>query len=360
MNKNIISMALCLTFSIFAANVMNAQTVTPKAAFVSTYSSLSDLQTNGDDDEYAAAAWLVNTYGGAFLPVSQIEAGTVNLSVYNVLWIAIDRVGIGNGLPSELTTNVVLPAIKNYYQSGGNLLLTNHATRYLVNLERTARFPGISGDGAGGNNGDDWGTNSIIGSSYDHSVDFLYAGMATDFTEGTAKKVYNLIGSGYKEDHNSMWDLNAFGYDGNPNIVVNFETENNATVLGTWQHVVDYCCAGIVLFNSTDTYQGKSIAIGLAAYEWNQNSGTNVYQANIERLTKNALDELFGAPVVDTPTGIDVIFDSANIVKTTIYNLDGILLNTNDLQTLPQGVYLLKQTDDKGNVRTQKAENLKK
>ncbi|GHT11744.1 hypothetical protein FACS189432_05640 [Bacteroidia bacterium] len=285
MKKTLLSMALCLTISILVINV-NAQN---KAAILSTYTSLSDLQINGDDDEYEAANWFVNTYGGDFLSTADVAAR--DLSQYKVLWIAIDRVGTGNGLPNELTATGVLNKIKTYYQAGGNLLLTNHATRYLVNLGRTTRLPGISGEGTGSTNTDDWGVNSVIGSSYDHSGDFLYAGMTPNFTEGTSKKVYNLIASGYKEDHNSMWDLNAFDYTGNPNIVVNFETENNATVLGTWQHVTDYCCAGIVDFHKTVSY-GRCIAIGLAAYEWNQNSGTNPYQSNIQLLTKNALDEL--------------------------------------------------------------------
>jgi hypothetical protein len=88
-----------------------------------------------------------------------------------------------------------------------------------------------------------------------------------------------------------MWDLTTFSYSGDPNIVVNFETENNATVLATWQQVTDYQYAGIVDFHETGSY-GECIAIGVAAYEWNQNSGTNPYQANIRRLTKNALDKL--------------------------------------------------------------------
>jgi hypothetical protein len=60
-----------------------------------------------------------------------------------------------------------------------------------------------------------------------------------------------------------------------------------------------------------------------------------------------------------TTTAMETASVFEKIVDTKIYNLNGILLNTNDLQTLPQGVYLLKQTDDKGYVRTQKVVNVK-
>ena len=93
-----------------------------------------------------------------------------------------------------------------------------------------------------------------------------------------------------------MWDLNSYGFPGlypnAGNIVKAFEEENNATVLATWGHVTDYCCAGMVEFTSTAEYQGTCIALGLAAYEWNQNSNLNVYQDNIVLMTKNILHYL--------------------------------------------------------------------
>jgi hypothetical protein len=75
-------------------------------------------------------------------------------------------------------------------------------------------------------------------------------------------------------------------------VVKAFETENTATVLSTWGHVTDFCCGGIIYFAPTPTYKGKCVAIGLAAYEWNQNSGVNFYQSNIEQLTKNSFEIL--------------------------------------------------------------------
>ena len=90
-----------------------------------------------------------------------------------------------------------------------------------------------------------------------------------------------------------MWDLNAYGYatlyPEAGNVVNAFQQENQAVVLATWGHVVDWCCAGLVEFLPTESYKGSCIAVGLAAYEWNQNSGANDYHYNIKRMTRNML-----------------------------------------------------------------------
>ena len=48
----------------------------------------------------------------------------------------------------------------------------------------------------------------------------------------------------------------------------------------------------MIELNPTTQYKGRCSAIGLAAYEWNQNSGVNVYQSNIELMTNNILTYL--------------------------------------------------------------------
>src|SRR5690606_37499197 len=74
--------------------------------------------------------------------------------------------------------------------------------------------------------------------------------------------------------------------------IIDFESVWLTNSLGTWGHVQDYFGSGITRWNAKDEFAGKAITFGLAAYEWNQNSGTNIYQSNIEQLTQNALDEL--------------------------------------------------------------------
>lgn len=88
-----------------------------------------------------------------------------------------------------------------------------------------------------------------------------------------------------------MWDCNIYGRGNYPDVIKNFEMTTGSVVLATWGHVRDHCVAGLVEFNS-NAHHGRCIANGLAAYEWNQNSGPNPYQRNVEQLTANILNYL--------------------------------------------------------------------
>ncbi len=250
-----------------------------------------------DDDELAAAKWFNDNYvakgTGAF--VKPADMASLDVDEFPCLMIVIDRVGMEKGwehLPKDVTD--IVGDIRNYVQGDGRLLLTNHATQLVEAIGRTKGFaPGIYGNGAGGDNPDVWGIQAVIGNQegqiYDHTKSDLYAGLdAAPFNYG--HNIFPLVGPGLKEDHNCMWDLNAYGLAGTPNVVKNFEDITNSTVLGTWQHVVDYCCAAIVDFNPTDTYTGRIVAIGPSAYEFNQPQ--NPYQSNINKLTANAISYL--------------------------------------------------------------------
>ena len=251
-----------------------------------------------DDDESASLEWFKNEIPNGDIITSD-KISSVDLSLYDIIWVHIDREGskLGwNNLPSGLISDDVIASLKEYYINGGKLLLCNHAIQLLVPLGRIAenRAPTIWGSGIGGENSDVWGINANIGLVYDHRSHLLFEGLS-DF-DGYGHSVFPLIGSGYKEDHNCMWDLNVYGYPelypGAGNVVAAFEQENDAVVLGTWQHVTDFCCAGVVEFKPNVDCKGTCIAIGVAAYEWMQNAGNNVYQSNIEQLTSNAIKYL--------------------------------------------------------------------
>jgi hypothetical protein len=270
---------------------------TVKFAFVTTFESLATLNATGDDDEIAAANWFVSTYPtGTILPVSKVKDFSVDLSQFSVIWVHIDRVGTG-ALPSTMRDAKVIANLQAYLKNGGSLLLSTHATQLIYSLGRTTRKPNIIGAGNGGVGTDAWTINPNIGEIYNHLSHPIFATVSysSEFLPSVPNPTIPLIGPGYREDHNSMWDLNAFGYsipaDGT-NVVKAFETENTAEVLATWGQVTDFCCGGIVYFAPTSTYKGKCVAIGVAAYEWNQNSGVNLYQSNIEQLTKSSFEFL--------------------------------------------------------------------
>jgi len=252
---------------------------------------------SGSADENAAAEWFkrnyVNTGKGILLTPANID--DLDIESQSACWVMCDRIGIGHGwdkLPGGLATTATIEALKAFAADGGNLLLTNHATQLTVGLGRIAEAyaPGIFGDGEGGQNNDIWGVHPIIGNVegqiYDHSRHDIYRGMT--YEPGLYAGIYCFEGAGVKGDHNCMWDLNAYGLAPNPNVVKTWEETTNSTVLGTWNHVVDYCCAGIVDFEPTTNFTGRILAVGLAAYEWDLGTA-NEKQDQLEKFTANCL-----------------------------------------------------------------------
>lgn len=275
----------------------------PKVGMLIAANSEAELE---DDDEIAAVNWFKQTYGDKGQVLTAADAAKINPSDYPMLWIQIDRVGIGKGmnnLPACINSGSLLAKLTEYVKDGGNLLLTKHATQLVAGLGRIENKFDVTifSDGNGGEGTDIWTTNAVIGSgcspAYDHRGHSIFSGLEV-MPKGVQydHDSYPLEGPGMREDHNCMWDLNAYGLPtlapDAKNVVDAFERITNSTVLATWGHVSDYCCAGIVEFNPTDEYKGRIIAIGLSAYEFNQNSGINQYQKNTEALTKNSIDYL--------------------------------------------------------------------
>lgn len=296
-NNNLISEGQTIRFTIENSD-------SAAVAYVIPYDDISEID---DDDELAAIEWFKeNVENGVILTPADLN--TISVDDYRVIWIHIDRVGISSGyanLPEKLITNEALTSLSDFLKEGGNILLTKHATQLITAIGRISSkyAPNLISSGEGGEGTDILTANAVIGSGeetpYDHTGHDIFANMkileAYDAINGYDHDSYPLEGPGTREDHNSMWDLNAYGFstaDGD-NVVDAFENATTSTVLATWGHVTDYCCAGIVEFKPTDEFLGTCIAIGLNSYEWNQNSGVNEYQDNIELLTKNCINYLY-------------------------------------------------------------------
>ena len=257
-------------------------------------------------DERAAVAWFEENYvyKGIGVVLTAAEIGQLNIDKNPVCWVMCDRIGIEWGydkLPGALNSTATINALKTYGEKGGNLLLTAHATQLVAGIGRVDNMyaPRLFGSGEGGDNGDVWGIQPVIGNregqTYDHSAHPIYTGMTyADPGNAYGHPIYSLDGAGHKGDHNCMWDLNAGEHSlvEAPNKVADFENKTNSVVLGTWQHVVDYCCAGVVDFAPTTTFAGRVLAIGTAAYEWDMNGKENAYIDQVKMLTSNSLNYL--------------------------------------------------------------------
>ena len=269
------------------------EAVPAKVALLLPCNSIDDLE---DDDEIASAKWFAETkFNRESEIITPKDIANLDPDDYVAVWINIDRVGIGYGwqnLPQSLVSDEAVAGMRKYVENGGNLFLTKHATQLVVPYgvveERFA--PGIFGDGAGGEGSDNWCMNAQIGFAmenvYDHRSHEIFAGLSTlpDYGHET----FALEGPGWREDHNCLWDFNAYGLPGDPNVLYNFEQATNSSVLATWAHVVDYAVGGIIDFNNTAS-RGRCLAIGLSAYEFNQNTG-NPFQNNVETLTRNCIN----------------------------------------------------------------------
>jgi hypothetical protein len=128
-----------------------------------------------------------------------------------------------------------------------------------------------------------------------------------------------------------------------------WESTHNVTALGSWGQVQDYFGAAIARWNPTTTYKGTCITIGVGAYEWNIKNGTNPYQANIERMTKNALDELkdgqtalknitdFGMKIRVSNNMLTV--ENAELInKISLYSISGENIKTFDAISISHGI----------------------
>ncbi len=262
-----------------------------------------DVASLPDDDERAAATWFASQPDAEFIQPSQIAS--LDTDFYPVIWIEIDRVGLPFGwenLPAEVSNDATIAALREYSANGGSLYLANMATQLTVPLGIVPdnMAPTVFGNGEGGSGDDVWVINPYLGwdfrngsdqGFYDRTSHAIFKGLTLEDPNGYGYNTLPLIGPGQREDHNCMWDCNIYGRGSQPDVIKNFEVTTNSLVLATWGHVRDHCVAGLVEFFANADH-GRCIANGLAAYEWNQNSGANPYQHNVEQLTANILNYL--------------------------------------------------------------------
>lgn len=310
--------------SILAASlVLTAATAfaTPKIGFV-TYEGMND------DDELAAKAWFQNQPNSEIVPAANLAG--IQVTEYPALWVMVDKNGVGQGTANNPMAPYV-DALKAYVDNGGKLYLSNHATQLCPALGLTPDFaPTVFGDGDGGNGGDIWTLNAQLGfifrpgsghelegqqGYYNNEDHEIYQGLTFELLNDYPHTSVAMIGPGQREDHNSLWDCNIPGKGAEIDVIKNFENTYNAKVLATWGHVQDHCVAGLVHFNK------GVIANGLAAYEFNQNSGANPYQGNIEKLTSNILS--FLTKDVDF-SGVKAVESAEAEAEALYYNLQGV------------------------------------
>lgn len=276
----------------------------PYVASESAFILLADTPAElPDDDERAAATWFASQEHTRFIKTTGIAS--LDPDIVSVIWIMVDRVDLPFGwqnLPGGLADDSTIAALREYSANGGSIYLSNMATQLTLPLGFVPEGmePTLFGNGQGGSGTDVWCINPYLGwdfrdgsdqGFYDRTTHAIFKGLTFEDPNNYGYQNLPLIGPGQREDHNCMWDCNIYGKGNQPDVIKNFEVTTNSLVLATWGHVRDHCVAGLVDFNAAGDH-GRCVANGFAAYEWNQNSGANPYQHNVEQLTLNILQYL--------------------------------------------------------------------
>ena len=270
-----------------------------KVAFLSNASTINDIT---ELDTKAAGLYVQSFYATDFKYLNASTMVASDLNDVAALFFYYDNSGSFD-LPGGNLSATNIADLTAYVQAGGSMLLAGFGTRIIDDLGRIPYEPGIAGNGGGGNNPDYWGFNNTAGMpSGNQATHPVYAGVAyTNASNGTGGTYDHdfvpLVDNGYKEDHNSMWDLGAISVLTQPHASVarglEFQNLTNSVILGSWQQVTDMCCIAAIEFLPTGAYQGKIIAYGAAAYEWEMNdSRVNTYDNNVKLITTNALTYL--------------------------------------------------------------------
>lgn len=250
-------------------------------------------------DEQAAVVWFEKTYvdkgvGKILTPSGMSDANALNANDYPACWVMCDRVGINKGysnLPGNLASATTINVLKAFCADGGNLLLTNHATQLAVAVGRidSKYAPNLLASDQDENvKGVQPIIGNVVGQKYNHLNHYIYKGLTSESVDNHS--IYLL--SPTADNDNCMWDLNAtdYGLADSPNKVKDWENKTGSTVLGTWDHVTDYCCAGIVDFNPTTTFAGRILAVGLSSYNWRKKTEGDAISNNVKTFTSNLLD----------------------------------------------------------------------
>ncbi|MCD9017152.1 DUF4960 domain-containing protein [Parachryseolinea silvisoli] len=288
--------------STYLVRVTESLPIRVKVAFIGL---APDVASITEPDTKAAALWAQDQYGTNFKYLSFSQINETAVSDVKVIFWYFDDTGVDrNAIIPDAAKGDALTTLTNWYKAGGSFVFSCYATQYVTLLGRipNSYAPVIYGNGIGGSNPDYWGLNAGTGLTADRTSHAIYANLTTTQTSNPVAvppgsyghDIFPLIDGGYKEDHNSMWDLNVIAeLNGAPSKGAAFETNTQSIILGTWQHVTDLCCAAAVEFLPNTQYQGSCIAIGTAAYEWEMNDGrTNSFAPNVEGITANAIQYL--------------------------------------------------------------------
>lgn len=245
-------------------------------------------------EEKEAATWMLDAIPNSqYVSFAEIAAGTADLSECSVIWwhLHIDggidnKEKFENAAPDALSA---LPTLKEWWNNGGNFLLTRFGTYY-------AAYLGATKDNNIPNNC--WGQSEETGEITTSPWSFfiqgneshpLYAGIETDTDAGSGNPIVYTCDTGYKiTNSTAQWHIGSDwgGYADLPT----WRAGTGATDLG-------YGGDGAVVvweFPAADGH-GGILCIGSGCYDWYAHGvdiSADRYHDNVKLLTSNAFNYL--------------------------------------------------------------------
>lgn len=266
------------------------QSDSPLAAYVGLAATIDGL----NPEEKEAATWMVNNVPGAqYVSFADIAAGNADLSECKVIWWhmhvegGIDNMDKFDAAAPDAVSAV--PVLQDYYNNGGNFLLTRYATYYAVKI-------GATKDGANPNNC--WGQSEETGEITTGPWNFfvsdgqenhpLYQGVTSTADGRTC--VYT-CDSGYRiTNSTAQWHIGS-DWGGYPT-VDDWTANHGAAKLGEGGD------GAVVVWEYPANQAGaRVLCIGSGAYDW-YSYGVDVsgdqYHGNVATMTRNAINYLIG------------------------------------------------------------------
>lgn len=253
------------------------------------YVGLADKVDALNVEEKEAVNWMLqNVTNSYYVSFSDIAKGRINLSTCKVIWWHLHIDGGINTLEQfneKASASIdALQEIKDYYNAGGNLLLTRYATFYAAKLGATidGRVPNNSWEDQNEIITDEPWSFSIKG----HTDHPLYQNLI--MKENEPDKVYT-CNTGYKTRNNTaQWAFGTEDWKGYSSIT-EWETNHGAKAIAGDDAVVawEYIPAD---------GEGRIVCIGSGCYDWYSDVDLtqDKYHSNVSKLTENAINYLKG------------------------------------------------------------------
>lgn len=277
-----------VTFSESKRNyVIDYKILPSRIAFIN---EATDIAGIADDDTKAFAQWAKDTYKDDFVYIAFNDLTIESLAEVNVLLFFHDQVGSSALPPAILNKKNV---ITQFVVEGGKMLTGGMANSYIAEIGRDkSGLLTTKSNGAGGNNNDIWSIDAGVNFQNDQRNSPVFNMTTVISTDSNG--YFPVINGGFKEDHNTMWDLGPLLAPGHQlGQFAEFQRLYGGKVLATWSGVSDEAVAGIIEFAPTPVFAGTIIGIGFGGMEWSMNDGrVNTYDTNIKGIYRNSIDYL--------------------------------------------------------------------